>query len=77
MRCAGDSRLRTSRMPEAPRAEDRIKKKSWRCAERRVELLGGSTEGKKGKLDIVLRAKTVHAVLDFAEASQRFRSRAP
>jgi ribonuclease HI len=40
-------------------------------------LLGGSTEGKKGKPDTVSRAKTVKAVLDFAEASQRFWSRAP
>ncbi|KAF7136975.1 hypothetical protein CNMCM5793_006679 [Aspergillus hiratsukae] len=40
-------------------------------------LLGGSTEGKKGKPDTVSRARTVMAVLDFAEASQRFRSRAP
>ncbi|KAJ5101079.1 hypothetical protein N7456_007131 [Penicillium angulare] len=40
-------------------------------------LLGGSKEGEKGKPDIVSRAKTVQAVLDFAEASQRFRSRAP
>jgi hypothetical protein len=32
-------------------------------------LLGSSTEGKKGKPDTVLRAKTVTAVLDFAEAS--------
>jgi len=40
-------------------------------------LLGGSKEGEKGKPDTVSRAKTVNAVLDFAEASQRFRSRAP
>lgn len=40
-------------------------------------LLGGSTEGKRGNPDTVLRAKTVEAVLDFAEASQRFCSRAP
>ena len=40
-------------------------------------LLGGSTEGKKGKPDTVSRARTVNAVLDFAEASQRFQSRAP
>ncbi|OQE48141.1 hypothetical protein PENNAL_c0579G06940, partial [Penicillium nalgiovense] len=40
-------------------------------------LLGGSKEGEKGKPDTVSRAKTVQAVLDFAEASQRFRSRAP
>jgi hypothetical protein len=32
-------------------------------------LLGGSTEGKKGKPDTVSRARTVAAVLDFAEAS--------
>ncbi|CDM38421.1 Probable transposable element [Penicillium roqueforti FM164] len=38
-------------------------------------LLGGSNEGEKGKPDTVSRAKTVQAVLDFAEASQRFRSR--
>jgi ribonuclease HI len=40
-------------------------------------LLGGSTEGKRGKPDIVSRVRTVKAVLDFAEASQRFWSRAP
>lgn len=40
-------------------------------------LLGGSNQGEKGNPDIVSRAKTVQAVLDFAEASQRFRSRAP
>ncbi|KAI2736044.1 hypothetical protein DTO013E5_9199 [Penicillium roqueforti] len=40
-------------------------------------LLGGSTEGERGNLDTVSRAKTIQAVLDFAEASQRFRSRAP
>ncbi|CAG8891920.1 unnamed protein product [Penicillium nalgiovense] len=40
-------------------------------------LLGGSNEGVRGKPDTVSRAKTVQAVLDFAEASQRFRSRAP
>jgi ribonuclease HI len=40
-------------------------------------LLGGSTEGERGKPDTVSRAKTVTAVLDFAEASQRFWSRAP
>ena len=40
-------------------------------------LLGGSREGEKGKPDTVSRARTVKAVLDFAEASQRFRSRAP
>lgn len=40
-------------------------------------LLGGSKEGEKGKPDTVSRARTVKSVLDFAEASQRFRSRAP
>jgi ribonuclease HI len=40
-------------------------------------LLGGSAEGKRGKPDTVSRAKTVKAVLDFAEASHRFWSRAP
>jgi hypothetical protein len=40
-------------------------------------LLGGSEQGEKGKPDTVSRARTVKAVLDFAEASQRFRSRAP
>ncbi|KGO64408.1 hypothetical protein PITC_022580 [Penicillium italicum] len=40
-------------------------------------LLEGSTEGERGNPDTVSRAKTVQAVLDFAEASQRFRSRAP
>ncbi|KAJ9480759.1 hypothetical protein VN97_g12770 [Penicillium thymicola] len=40
-------------------------------------LLGGSKQGEKGKPDTVSRARTVNAVLDFAETSQRFRSRAP
>ena len=40
-------------------------------------LLGGSTKGERGKPDTVSRARTVKAVLDFAEASQRFKSRAP
>jgi hypothetical protein len=40
-------------------------------------LLGGSKEGERGKSDIVSRVKTVTAVLEFAEASQRFKSRAP
>ena len=40
-------------------------------------LLGGSNNGEKGKPDTVSRAKTVQAVLDFAEASQLFRGRAP
>ncbi|KAJ5567852.1 reverse transcriptase [Penicillium hetheringtonii] len=40
-------------------------------------LLGGSKEGENGKPDTVSRAKTVNAVLDFVEASQRFRSCAP
>jgi hypothetical protein len=36
-------------------------------------LLGGSKQGERGKPHIVSRARTVKAVLDFAEASQRFR----
>ncbi|KAJ5135377.1 reverse transcriptase [Penicillium bovifimosum] len=40
-------------------------------------LLGGSGERGRGRPDNASRAKTVEAVLDFAEASQRFRSRAP
>ena len=40
-------------------------------------LLGGSQAGRRGKPDNTSRAKTVDAVLNFAEASQRFRSRAP
>jgi ribonuclease HI len=40
-------------------------------------LVGGSGEGRRGGPDNAPRAKTVEAVLDFAEASQRFRSRVP
>jgi hypothetical protein len=40
-------------------------------------LLGGPGEEGRGKIDSASRAKTVDAVLDFAEASQRFQSRAP
>lgn len=40
-------------------------------------LLGGSGGEERGKVSHASRAKTVEAVLDFAEASQRFQSRAP
>lgn len=40
-------------------------------------LLGGSREGERGKTDSVSRARAAEAVPDFAEATQRFRSRAP
>ncbi|OQD77337.1 hypothetical protein PENANT_c114G03644, partial [Penicillium antarcticum] len=40
-------------------------------------LLGGPGEEGRGKIDSASRSKTVEAVLDFAEASQRFQSRAP
>ena len=40
-------------------------------------LLGGSEEGRRGKPNHASRVKTVDAVLDFAEASQRFQSRTP
>lgn len=40
-------------------------------------LLEGSNEGKKGNPDTISRSKAVQAVLDFAKASQPFRSRAP
>ncbi|KAJ5837719.1 uncharacterized protein N7525_002907 [Penicillium rubens] len=40
-------------------------------------LLGGSREERRGQIDHASRTKTVDTVLDFAEASQRFRSRAP
>jgi hypothetical protein len=39
-------------------------------------LLGGSEDGKHGNQNTATRATTVEAVLDFAEASQRFQSRA-
>ena len=40
-------------------------------------LLGGPGEEGRGKIDSASRTRTVEAVLDFAEASQRFQSRAP
>jgi ribonuclease HI len=40
-------------------------------------LLGGSEAGRRDKTNSASRAKSVEAVLDFAEASQRFLSRAP
>ncbi|KAJ5706555.1 hypothetical protein N7488_006356 [Penicillium malachiteum] len=54
-----------------------LKKKVGDALSSMPSLLGGSNEGEKGKPDTVSRAKTVQAVLDFAEASQRFRSYAP
>jgi hypothetical protein len=40
-------------------------------------LLRGPGEEGRGKIDRTSRTKTVEAALDFAEASQRFQSRAP
>jgi hypothetical protein len=40
-------------------------------------LLKGPGEERRGKIDSTSRTKTVDAVLDFAEVSQRFQSRAP
>jgi ribonuclease HI len=40
-------------------------------------LLGGPGEEGRGKIVSASRSKTVEAALDFAEASQRFQSRAP
>ena len=40
-------------------------------------LLGGPGDAERGKADNASRARTVEAVLDFAEASQRFQGRAP
>lgn len=40
-------------------------------------LLGGPGEGGRGRSDSASHAKTVEAVLDLAETSQRFQSRAP
>src|SRR3954466_2430116 len=42
-----------------------------------IPLNYNTTEGKRGKPDTVSRASRVKAVLDFAEASNRFQSRAP
>ena len=61
-------RLREPRIELRRQVEDALNSVS--------SLLGGSNEGEKGKPDTASRAKTVRAVLDFAEASQRFRSRA-
>ncbi|KAI9035452.1 ribonuclease H family protein [Aspergillus affinis] len=42
------------------------------------DMLGGTGQGKEGKLgDAAQSVSVLGAVLDFAEASQRFRSRAP
>jgi len=40
-------------------------------------MLGGCRTGERGNINNVSRSKAVEAVLDFAEASQRFRSRVP
>ena len=41
------------------------------------DMLGGGSPGKKGKQDDMQDSSILGAVLDFAEASQRFHSRAP
>jgi ribonuclease HI len=63
--------------PELAELRRRLRKEVGDTLNSVSSLLGGSNEGEKGKPDTVSRAKTVNAVLDFAEASQRFRSRAP
>ena len=40
-------------------------------------MLGGGSQGKKGKEDDMQGGSILGAILDFAEASQRFQSRAP
>ncbi|KAL2696035.1 hypothetical protein AAEP93_003335 [Penicillium crustosum] len=67
-------------LPHCPNLQElrgELRRKAGDACNSVSSLLGGSTEGEKGKPDNVSRAKTVQAVLDFAEASQRFRSRAP
>jgi hypothetical protein len=40
-------------------------------------MLGGGSQGKEGKKNDMQDSSILGAVLDFAEASQRFQSRAP
>jgi hypothetical protein len=40
-------------------------------------MLGGGSQGKKGKKDDMQNSSVIGAILDFAEASKRFQSRAP
>jgi hypothetical protein len=41
------------------------------------DMLGGWTQGKEGMKDDMQDSSILGAVLDFAEASKRFQSRAP
>ena len=41
------------------------------------DILGGGSQGKQGKQDDMQDSSVLGAVLDFAEALQRFQSRAP
>jgi hypothetical protein len=68
------------RPPRLPRSEapaSRTPEKVGDAFNSMSILLGGPGEGERGTRSTASRAKTVKAVLDFAEASQRFRSRAP
>jgi hypothetical protein len=51
--------------------------KRWLTPDLKSQQKGVNHARRRGKRDTASRAKTVEAVLDFAEASQRFRSRAP
>ena len=42
-----------------------------------TDILGGGSQGKQGKQDDMQDGSVLGAILDFAEASQRFQSRAP
>jgi hypothetical protein len=42
-----------------------------------TDMLGGGLKGKKGRQDDIQDSSVLGAILDFAEASKRFQSRAP
>jgi ribonuclease HI len=62
--------------PELRQLRRELREKVGEAFNSMSTLLGGRSEEGRGKISSASRAKTVEAVLDFAEASQRFQSRA-
>lgn len=71
LRCARNSHPRSGGQPKTEGLAE-LRRHVGDAFNRVPRLLGGSNEPDKGEPDAVSRAKTVNAVLDFAEASHGF-----
>ena len=63
--------------PKLKTIRQELRKKIGTAFNNISDMLGGGSQGKQGKEDDMQCGSILGAVLDFAEASQRFQSRAP